>query len=110
MLDHRGKDKVYYYRHVRINGRPVRVYVGTGPDAEKAAAEDAKRIAERRACEEQRQATEAAWDSTREALDKLGTSLDLLTSAVLVAAGFYRHDRGLWRRRRNGREETGTGD
>src|SRR2546429_145616 len=54
MWDPRGAG--YYYRHVRVGGRPRRVYLGTGPAAERAAAEDDRRRAERLA---QRQAREA---------------------------------------------------
>jgi hypothetical protein len=58
MWDARG-NKRYFYRHVRIAGRPVRRYVGAGPAAELAAAVDELRRLERAIEARERQAEEA---------------------------------------------------
>jgi hypothetical protein len=90
----------YYTRSHRVNGRVVREYVGTGLVGELAAAQDAER---RREQEDER----AAWSDLKEDLhtvadlvDRCWENVSALTTAVLVSAGFYRHHRGEWRRRR----------
>jgi hypothetical protein len=78
----------------------VREYVGTGPVAELAAAEDA---AQRRQRADERaalQAAEAQLAGPVAALAEFETLLDRLTAALLVGAGYHRHHRGDWRKRR----------
>ena len=88
---------LYYYRSKKEKGRVIREYLGRGARAVKAATEDAARHAvhnqerrEQHACE--------ALESQIAALDALTTSL---SQALLVDAGFYKHRRGTWRKRRN---------
>ena len=90
----------YYTRSRRVNGRVVREYVGTGLIAELAAAEDAERHAER---EKKRQVWNARKDDSERVaalVDRCTKCVSALTTAVLVNAGFYRHHRGEWRKRR----------
>ena len=93
-------NKRYYYRSLRLGGRPVRRYVGGGQAAELAAAADdlcrltrAIHARERRA-EQERLAAAAA------PLLGLCNVTDDLARAALLAAGFHQHDRGAWRRKR----------
>jgi hypothetical protein len=54
---------------------------------------------------------ERELESLREAakpLDELCELTDLLVAATLVQAGYYRHHRGEWRRKREKRSETET--
>ena len=95
----------YYTRSKRVGGRVVREYVGSGAVAVHAARMDA---VER----EQRRAEAAAWRAERERLGKIDEQVamfcrvaDLFARAALVAAGFHRHDRGQWRKRRDSRNE-----
>jgi hypothetical protein len=92
-------DKRYLYRCGRRNGRSCRVYVGTGPAAELAAAIDdlarLKRESERRDL----QAEQARLTDVERVLRVLSQGADLLSRAALVAAGYHRHARGEWRRR-----------
>jgi len=88
----------YYYRSVRVDGRPRKVYVGRGPDAETCARLTAERL-------RQRQAERAALDAeqmrvapTDRALRDFGILADLLASATLLLAGCHEHH-GCWRRR-----------
>src|SRR5947208_2686742 len=89
----------YYTRTLWQDGRVVRRYLGRGPRAEQAAAEDSRRKAEQLT---QREASRArvrdldAADATLGALDAV--SLQIL-SVALTAAGYGRHDRGAWRKR-----------
>jgi hypothetical protein len=94
--DRRG----YYYRTRRIGASVRRVYVGAGPAAHEAAAQDALRKAKREADRREAQRTVAML----EPLDALGAEFDeglrLLTMATLLAGGLHQH-KGQWRRRRN---------
>jgi hypothetical protein len=95
-----GWERGYYYRVRKVNGRVLREYVGTGRVAELIAESDAlerqrrqqKALALRRA-----KAELAALDAELKALVE---TTDLLTRAVLLAAGYRQHHRGEWRKRR----------
>ena len=93
----------YYSRSRRENGRVKREYLGKGEVGAIAAHLDLldreARAAERET-DRARRAEMEALDRPIEALDELA---DLLTEAALVAAGYHRHKRGEWRKRR-GRE------
>ncbi|HVK18190.1 MAG TPA: hypothetical protein VM533_14700 [Fimbriiglobus sp.] len=90
----------YYYTAQRAGGRVAKLYVGSGPVAEYAALLEAENRAERRHAAEaaRRERDElAALDTALAPLDELA---DALTAAALVAAGYHRHHRGPWRKRR----------
>jgi hypothetical protein len=101
MAWHQQGTRTYYYRSVRIGGRPVRRYVGAGPAAELAAAVDELRRLERAIEARERQAEEARLRQAEAPLLALCEGVELLTRAALMAAGFRRHDRGEWRLRRD---------
>ena len=99
----------YYYRHRRVGGRPRTVYVGAAgsPAAELAAAADGLRRLGREAAARERHAEQARQREIEAPLVRLCALSDLLTRAALLAAGFHRHHRGPWRRRRRELEPTG---
>jgi hypothetical protein len=95
-----GWERGYYYRVRKVGGRVVREYVGTGRVAEVAAQLDALERArrEREALATRQQKAElTALDAE---LNALTERADLLARAALLAAGFHRHKRGEWRKRR----------
>ncbi len=90
----------YYTRSVREGGRVRREYIGTCETAALIAAHDvrdreARMIA--RAAERAERERIGRADAARAELDALVDSLARLT---LVAAGYHRHHRGEWRKRR----------
>ncbi|VTU01336.1 Uncharacterized protein OS=Singulisphaera acidiphila (strain ATCC BAA-1392 / DSM 18658 / VKM B-2454 / MOB10) GN=Sinac_7637 PE=4 SV=1 [Gemmataceae bacterium] len=97
--EQRGAQR-YYYAAERIDGRVVKRYVGAGALIVEFAALQAETRAEK--------TDEAARiRCQRDELTALGESLtalddlaDTLAAAALVAAGFHRHHRGPWRKRR----------
>src|SRR5215212_1597902 len=96
----RERGGLYYTRSRKVNGKVVREYLGTGPLAELAALMDAQ---ERLRREEEA----AAWREKRERFEELAGLVDELCEdvetvvrATLLAAGFRRHNRGQWRKRR----------
>jgi hypothetical protein len=97
----RRGDRRYYTRSKKVNGRVVRQYFGTGPIAELAADLDAVRWLERR--EERRKWRRSCeeWDEAEELLERLCSNSDRLAALALGAAGYHRHDRGNWRRKRH---------
>ena len=99
----------YYYRHRRVGGRPRTVYVGAADDpaAELAAAADHLRRLGREAAARERHAEQARQQEAQAPLVRLCAVSDVLTRAALLSAGFHRHHRGPWRRRRRELEPTG---
>jgi len=90
----------YYTRSKKINGRVIREYVGTGLVGELAAAADARTRAER-------QAQQAAWRADQERIESAIAPLEEFCDVVetlargsLLVAGYHRHHRGEWRRKR----------
>src|SRR3954453_3031151 len=89
-----------YSRSVREGGRVRRVFFGKGPVAQMAALLDDERRCQRQARARAWRAEQPRWEAAaarQRALDDLG---EMLARAALLAAGFYQHDRGAWRRRR----------
>ncbi len=101
--ERRARGGLYYTRSRKVNGRVVREYVGGGVLGELAARMDEE--------DRQRREEEAAlWKEERERLEELAGLVDELCEdtetiarAALLAAGFRRHKRGEWRRRRESR-------
>jgi hypothetical protein len=102
--------KSYYYESRRVDGKPVKVYVGAGPAAEAAAAGVEKRRAERLDQAEKLVADGAAHAAASAPLDELCGLTDLLAGATLILGGFHRHDRGQWRRKRHDRDDQHSAD
>ena len=90
----------YYTRSKKVDGRVIREYVGTGLVGELAAAADARARA-------QRQAQKAAWRTECERIELASAPLEefcdvveTLAQVSLLLAGYHRHHRGEWRRKR----------
>ena len=94
----------YYTRSRKEDDRVVREYVGGGALGQIAALEDDHK-------RRRRQEEAALWKEERESLEKLTAPVDelceaaeVLARAALLAAGYRRHNRGEWRKRRGQRE------
>ena len=103
----RGGRGHYYTRSRRVGGRILREYLGSGPAAEVAGELGALERAARAAAA-------AAWRAERARLEELDAAVaafdraaEALASAALLAAGYRRHHRGEWRRRRHGDQGQG---
>src|SRR5215208_6534157 len=99
--ERRERGGPYYTRSRKANGQVVREYVGGGLLGELAARMDAEK-------RQRREEETAAWREEREHLEELAGLVDELCEdvetiarATLLAAGFRRHKRGEWRRRRD---------
>jgi hypothetical protein len=90
----------YYYRARWVNGRVVKEYLGAGPIGELAAQADELDRAERRAEREEEDAALEPLDAASALLGELGAGLAAAVAATMTAAGYHRHHRGEWRRRR----------
>ncbi len=101
----RERGGLYYTRSRKEGGRVIREYVGAGVLGEIAALEDEY---ERRLREEDA----AFWGEQREQLEALSAPVDELceaaevfTRATLLAAGYRQHNRGEWRKKREGNKK-----
>jgi hypothetical protein len=90
----------YYTRSKRVNGRVVREYVGGGHAGELAARLDALEREERAVARRCARAERKRMVELDAQLDELNELADLLARAALLAAGYVRHNRGEWRKKR----------
>jgi len=90
----------YYTRSRRVNEHVVREYIGTGPAAEAIAILDAQERAERLGNRAAWQAERERMEVTEDRIQRFSEGVTDLTGAVLMGAGYHRHHRGEWRKRR----------
>ena len=95
-FDRRG----YYYRSYRDGDRVHRVYLGKGLAAQLSASTIAQRWTEAAERSQACQAWELTHATAQASLDALDELADWMMQASLMAAGYHRHDRGSWRKRR----------
>jgi predicted NAD-dependent protein-ADP-ribosyltransferase YbiA (DUF1768 family) len=95
MAYERRGSKSYYYRAKKQNGYVIKEYLGRGERAERAALEDAQKKVKR----ERDRADRREWEAMDEHIAQLHQLTKLLSHSHLVAAGFYQHHRGEWRKR-----------
>jgi hypothetical protein len=95
-----GGKRRYYTRSRRVGGRIVREYLGTGPAAELAAAQDAERRAERLSLAAEKRIQEERSREAAALLKAFCELTDQLLAAALTDAGYHQHNRGAWRRAR----------
>lgn len=95
----------YYTRSKKVDGRVIREYVGTGDVGELGAKIDATwrrwKEAEAQAQRKERECLEAL----EAPIEKLCKATEDLARATLLAAGYRRHNRGEWRKKREGYNE-----
>jgi hypothetical protein len=90
----------YYTRSQKVDGRVVREYVGGGLAGALAAQDDTARRAHR-ATERARLAAMGKRDAALVALvAEFDADIESLAHVALYAAGYRRHHRGEWRKRR----------
>ncbi|WP_145268750.1 hypothetical protein [Tautonia plasticadhaerens] len=103
------KGRRYYYRSRREAGRVVTEYFGQGERGARFALLDMEDREERQIeREEELEEREAAERQERE-LSEWFDRVEAVAHAALIAAGFHRHKRGEWRRRRDVPDEHATG-
>ena len=96
--ERRQRGGLYYYRSVRIDGQPRKVYCGTWPAAESYARLEAEQRRQRQAERDARNAELASVAAAARALAELVVLTGLLARASLIVAGMREHH-GEWRRR-----------
>src|SRR4051794_13478121 len=93
-------NRSYYYRSVRSGTRVTKEYAGGGLMGALAEDFDVQQR-EQRAVERRRPLNERPrWSPLEKSRAELDALAELLMSAALTRAGYHRHDRGDWRRRR----------
>ena len=96
---------LYYTQSERINGRVVRRYIGKGEIAEVIASVDDSVKAERKKAQADVRAGRAELDELELLVAKYDAEVSTIVNAALSAAGYHRHQRGPWRRKRNRNED-----
>ena len=109
--ERRQRGGLYFYRSIRVNGRPRKLYLGAGPAALAYARQEAERRARRQSERAALYAEQVQATGADRAFQDARTLVELLVRARLVLNGFHLHHRE-WRRRhgyltpdRQGREE-----
>ncbi len=90
----------YFYKSERVGGRVVKQYLGGGTAGMLASELDAEWRREARAHLARQRAERERWAALERLADEQSKLADVLMGAALADAGFRRHDRGEWRRRR----------
>lgn len=98
----------YYYRSVRRDGRPRKLYLGNGKAAAMLAQLYAEQQQQRRANRVALRAEQGQVAQADVALVELRTVVHLLVKAVLLVQGYHLH-RGKWRRWRRRHEQEAQG-
>ena len=93
----RGRNS-YFYRSKKSNGHVTTHYLGRASEvrAQQAALEDQARHTARI----QERQEQQAWEALDARIATLNTLTALLSHSLLVDGGWYRHNRGEWRKRR----------
>ena len=99
--ERRERGSKYYTRSKKIGGRVAREYVGCGPEAERAATEDA----ERRAAREEARARQQELDLLESHVQALCTMADIQVKAHFLTHGYHLHHRSEWRKIRRGKDD-----
>lgn len=95
----------YYERNARINGKRTKVYFGRGEAAQSAYQEDIQRRSQREAQKAAQQRRQEHQNAVVATVNTFGTNTDLLVKANLLAIGYHQHDRGAWRKKRDGSQQ-----
>jgi len=96
----RGGAGSYYTRSLRRDGRVVRLYVGAGDAGEAAAAADRDRRSTQDAEREAMRSALRRFAEVDAQVTALCDAAETAQRAILLMAGYHRHARGQWRRRR----------
>ncbi len=95
----RGRGR-YYTRSRKLDGRVSREYIGKGELARAIADLDAHDRDIREAMDATQRLERESLERAQRELDALCGLTDVVAYRALEAAGYHRHNRGEWRRRR----------
>ena len=93
-------NRSYYYRSVRSGTRVTKEYVGGGRVASLIAQMDGIEREQQTQKRERAEFERQRWAALEGPALDLDAVTDLLVAAAMTVAGYRRHDRGEWRRRR----------
>jgi hypothetical protein len=95
----RGGKTFYYTRTLRVGGKVVRTYFGSGAMARQAAADDRRRRVEEMKIRRQEALERVQRRKISDMLDAQGKAIDVIFRIGMADLGYHKH-RGEWRRRR----------
>jgi hypothetical protein len=97
--------RLYYYRGRRVGRRVVKEYLGGEGVGDIAEEMDAERRAARDAEREQERHLLRTFDAAEGLLGALDAIAQTASALALEGAGYHRHHRGEWRKRREARRK-----
>ncbi len=95
----RGNQR-YYYTAEKVNGQAVKTYVGKGETARIIAQAEDNLNQTDKMLREHRRAEQAAQNEINAFGQSVSRTAQTVAAEALTAAGYHRHDRGAWRKRR----------
>jgi len=101
----KGSSGSYYTRSLRVKGKVVREYIGTGPTALAIAELDALDRQQRHHDQINFKVEKEAQRSIDRKIDEETKIVQTMTDAVLLVNGYHYH-KGQWRKKRYGSKET----
>jgi hypothetical protein len=102
--ERRKRGGLYYTRSRKVEGQVVREYVGGGVLGEIAAQMDAHERQSRTEETALRRAERERLEGLVALVDELCEAAEILARATLTGAGYHRHKRGEWRKKRDQEE------
>lgn len=97
----------YYTRSVRLGGRIIREYVGSGAVAQAEAEADAQARHQREQARQADRAVQARWETQETITREFSAAVEALLRQMLRRAGYHRHHGGgEWRKRRQTQDMT----
>ena len=98
--ERRERGGFYYTRSHKEDGRVVREYIGGGVLGEIAALEDEYKRRQREEEAASEKVERERLEDIMAPVEELSEAAEVLARAVLTVAGYRRHNRGEWRKRR----------
>lgn len=98
------RNRTYFYQSVREGEKVRKVYLGSGPGAQKAAETDRRRRQERQLLKEREALELLRLEAVAAEAQRLESTVRLLAEAALLAIGLRRQNRRPWRPWHEGRK------
>lgn len=101
--------RMYYYRKERVAGQVLSHYVGTGDIASLMATLDAEERSQQAEDRDAMREERRQWETVDRENAACFAQVEAVLRQTLESAGYHRHNRGEWRKRRGNQEEFSPG-
>lgn len=90
----------YYYKSQRVDGKPVKIYVGSGNKGAEAERQDQERRLQQQRDKQHWETILFQVDQASHHTTELASLVTLLHKALLISCGYYLHKGHEWRKRK----------